>query len=83
MNKSSELINNSTKLHSLAKTVSWRIIATMITWAVVFLFTGEVQESTIITLSSATILMVVYYFHERFWNWIRIKKSIKDTSSAQ
>lgn len=72
MNKSSELIIKSTKLRSLAKTVCWRIIATIITWLVVFLFTGEIQESTTITLTSATVLMIVYYFHERIWNRIRV-----------
>ncbi len=53
---------------SLLKTVAWRVIATCITFATVFLFTGEFREATTITLSAAALLALGYYFHERAWD---------------
>ncbi|MBK5215533.1 MAG: DUF2061 domain-containing protein [Candidatus Pacebacteria bacterium] len=56
---------------SLKKTISWRIIATLITGTIVFLFTKKFSETTYITLASAFVLMIFYYIHERIWSSIR------------
>jgi len=56
---------------SLAKTIIWRVIATLITLAVVYIFTGEFKQATTITLVVASILAVGYYFHERMWDKIQ------------
>jgi uncharacterized membrane protein len=56
---------------SLAKTIIWRIIGTVITWAVIYVFTGELQKSTNITLLVAVILAIGYYVNERVWNSIQ------------
>ena len=61
----------SSKARSLTKTISWRIIATGITWIVVFLFTDQLAETTYISLAAAAVLMVAYYAHERIWNNVR------------
>jgi uncharacterized membrane protein len=55
---------------SLTKTIVWRIVATLITLVVVFLFTGELQQATNITLVVAALLAVGYYFNERIWDKI-------------
>ena len=55
---------------SLTKTIIWRIIATLITLAVTFLFTGELRQATNITLVVAALLMVGYYLNERVWDKI-------------
>lgn len=52
---------------SLLKTVIWRVIATLITLVVVFLFTGEIHQATNITLVVASLLAVGYYVNERVW----------------
>ena len=59
------------QIRSIKKTISWRIIATLITGIVVFLFTKELSETTYITLVSAFVLMVFYYIHERIWSRVR------------
>jgi len=56
------------QIRSIKKTISWRIIATLITGIIVFLFTKELSETTYITLVSAFVLMVFYYIHERIWS---------------
>lgn len=59
-----------TKSRSIVKTVIWRIIATLITWGVLFYYTGKLAESIQITIVAAIIGMVAYYIHERTWNII-------------
>ena len=56
------------RIRSFKKTISWRVIATCLTGVIVFLFTGKLSETTYITLTSAFVLMVTYYFHERIWS---------------
>lgn len=53
---------------SIAKTITWRVIATIITTVVAFLFTGELAISFSIGLSDTIIKFFSYYFHERIWN---------------
>ena len=59
------------RIRSIKKTISWRIIATLITGIVVFVFTGKLSDTTYITLTSAFVLMIFYYIHERIWSGIR------------
>jgi len=59
---------DTSKMRSLKKMVSWRIIATLITGVVVFLYTGRLSDATYMTLTSAFVLMIFYYIHERFWS---------------
>lgn len=53
---------------SLAKTISWRIIAACITRLIAFLFTKEVVLSVGIGLADTTVKLFFYYLHERAWN---------------
>lgn len=52
---------------ALAKTATWRVIATVVTGIVVYLFTGEFAEASKATLVAAAVLTILYYFHEEFW----------------
>ncbi len=56
---------------TLTKTIVWRVIATLITLAVTFAFTGEIKQATTITLVVAALLMAGYYINERVWDQIR------------
>ena len=61
---------------SIIKTIVWRILATVVTGVIIFLYTGKIKESGIITLTVAVCLTFFYYLHERFWSWIiKQKKS--------
>jgi adenylylsulfate kinase len=62
---------------SLMKTIVWRVLATIITFIVVYVFTGHLGDASIITITAATFLAIGYYFHERMWDkihWGRRKK---------
>jgi len=61
-------LKNSSRLRSLKKTITWRIVATAITWVIVYLFTEQISETTYITATTAAFLMFAYYLHERAWN---------------
>ncbi|MFA6301232.1 MAG: DUF2061 domain-containing protein [Candidatus Paceibacterota bacterium] len=60
-----------TKSRSALKAITWRILATLITGTVVFIYTGKIVESSVITLTVAIISTLAYYLHERFWAWIK------------
>jgi uncharacterized membrane protein len=59
-----------TKARSVVKTILWRVIATLITWAVLYMFTGQIRESIEITVVAAIAGIIAYYIYERVWNKI-------------
>jgi len=61
---------NETKKRSIAKMASWRVISTVTTTALVFLFTGEIALAAGIGLVDMLLNLVLYYVHERAWNTI-------------
>ena len=69
-----------THRRSIVKAVSWRIIATLATFLVAYLFTKEVILSMSIGFGDAIIKMGAYYSHERLWNRISFgrKKAKED-----
>ena len=58
-------------IRPIIKAVSWRIIAMIITGAVVYAYTGEIKKSGEISVVAGLILTFAYYLHERFWLWVR------------
>ncbi len=60
-----------TKTRSIAKTIIWRVFATLITWGTIYFYTGKLSESIEITLVAALVGMAAYYIHERVWNKIK------------
>jgi adenylylsulfate kinase len=67
-----------THIRSITKAVSWRIVATLTTMLLVFLFTGNLVVSTGVGLTELLSKIVIYYLHERAWNVInfgRVQKA--------
>ncbi len=62
---------------SLAKSLSWRFFATIITASVAYWITGEASFAIEIGLLDTSIKFVVYYFHERAWLRIRYGEAKK------
>ena len=58
-------------IRPIIKAVSWRILAMIITGAVVYGYTGEIKKSGEISVVAGLILTFAYYLHERFWLWVR------------
>ncbi|MEK7650002.1 MAG: DUF2061 domain-containing protein [Patescibacteria group bacterium] len=67
-------VAKNSQTRAVAKTITWRILATLITGIVVYLYTGEFGQASKITLTAALILTVAYYLHEEFWQWIRRRR---------
>ena len=59
---------------SLAKTVSWRITATVTTMIIAYILTGELQLAFEIGLIEVFAKLALGYYHERFWNQLDIGK---------
>jgi len=57
-----------TSSRSIAKSVSWRFWATLTTFSLVWIFTGQIETALTIGGLEVFVKMAVYYFHERTWN---------------
>ena len=60
-----------TRVRTLAKTLSWRAVATVITALLAWGITGEKSIGIAIGLSDTLVKLFAYYFHERMWTHIR------------
>ena len=56
-----------TKRRSLAKALSWRVIAWCITASIAYLFTGKVAFALSIGFADSLLKIFAYYLHERSW----------------
>jgi len=59
-----------TTRRSIAKALSWRALATVITASLAFFVTGEIEVAAKIGFADTLIKLVVYIGHERLWNRI-------------
>jgi uncharacterized membrane protein len=55
---------------SLAKAISWRIIAFIVLAVVTYLFTGSLKQTGLIALIYDTVQIGLYFLHERLWERI-------------
>lgn len=55
---------------SIAKALSWRILATAITTTLVYVITGKGDFAATVGLADTTIKFFIYFGHERLWNRI-------------
>lgn len=55
----------------IAKTITWRVLASITTFIVAFIFFRDdpnvTEKATAVALTEAVIKMGLYYFHERAW----------------
>ncbi|UCE95906.1 MAG: DUF2061 domain-containing protein [Candidatus Bathyarchaeota archaeon] len=58
-------------MRSVLKTVSFRLIGTLTTIILVFIFTREIAASLQVGAAEFLTKMLLYYFHERLWNMSR------------
>lgn len=55
------------RLRSVLKGISWRIIATATIMAIVYYKTGKIEDAIHIGAIEFFIKFALYYFHERLW----------------
>lgn len=55
----------------IAKTVTYRIVGTLTTFIISYIFTGNIAVSSVIGAVELTIKPITYFLHERAWyKWI-------------
>ena len=59
---------------SIVKTITWRVLATAITFSVAFILTGELEKAAEIGILDTLIKLGAYYSHERVWNRLSFGK---------
>jgi uncharacterized membrane protein len=55
------------KKRHLAKTITWRITATLTTTLIAWIITGDTTTGLTVGGVEFFLKMPIYYFHERFW----------------
>ena len=66
---------NETRKRSIIKSITWRILATLTTMILVFIFTGNLVMALGIGFFEVISKMILYYFHERIWQKISLGMS--------
>lgn len=51
----------------MAKALSWRVFATLITFGIALAMTGELVFAASIGLADTMVKLVIYFIHERVW----------------
>lgn len=59
------------KIRSISKAIAHRILGTLNTFIVAWIFTQNISLSLKVMLARETIAIVIYFVHERFWNKIQ------------
>lgn len=75
-------MSNTNKHHeshtrSIIKTITWRVIATVTTFSLVWIFTGDVTTAFEVGGIEVFIKLLFYFLHERAWNHIHWGKQLK------
>ena len=55
---------------SIAKAVSYRVLGSLSTALIVFVFSGNIKASLGVGALDVIVKMALYYLHERLWNHI-------------
>ena len=55
---------------SIAKAISYRVLGSLSTALMVFVFSGNIKASVGVGALDVVVKMALYYLHERLWNHI-------------
>jgi uncharacterized membrane protein len=61
---------------ALYKTISWRIVSTLLAFVLSYIYIGSFTEASKFTLVHAIIGSILYYGHEEFYRFLRTKGKI-------
>ena len=63
------------KKRTIVKTLTWRVTASLTTFIIAWVLTGDLLIGATIGSIEAVAKIFLYYFHERIWNNISWAKS--------
>ena len=62
------------KIRSIVKTISWRILATLTTVTLVYIFIGDTKIAFTVGGIEVFLKMLIYFIHERIWDKLKFGK---------
>lgn len=71
-----------THKRTIAKTITWRVIATTTTIAVIYMWTGDAAKAFGAGLVANAFKTIFYYIHERLWNRTHFGRQIVHSGDA-
>jgi len=72
-----DYILRETRLRSLLKAFSWRIVATLTTALIAYGITGEIDTALAIGGIEFFLKFGIYYAHERAWQWVPVQVRVE------
>ena len=63
------------KKRTLVKTMTWRVTASLTTFLIAWILTGDLLIGLSIGSIEAIVKIFLYYYHERIWNNINWAKN--------
>lgn len=66
----SSLTFNEGNPRSLSKMISWRVLITISNFVIPYIITGSWGQAAIFTGLATVVNMIIFWGHERVWNWI-------------
>ena len=67
---------------SILKSLTWRALATLTTFVIVYAYTDELALSLGVGAVEIVTKMCLYYLHERFWVRVRWGKTLPGTTDS-
>lgn len=61
---------------SISKILTWRVLITASNFFIPFVITGSWGSAAIFAGMATVVNMVLYWSHERLWNWVKWGKSV-------
>ena len=65
------------KKRTVVKTIVYRILITVLLFSLLWLFSKNIYEVSLITIIFNISATIIYYFHERMWGKVNWENTIK------
>jgi uncharacterized membrane protein len=65
----------STRARSVYKTITFRVLATLVTMAIVYMMTGDLALMSTVGVLDTVSKLALYYLHERGWERVEWGKN--------
>jgi len=60
------------------KAVTWRVVATLTTMSIVYVYTGEIDLMVGVGILDVLLKLALYFVHERIWDQVSLGRSVKE-----
>ncbi len=67
MNQQGKKLSKESRMRSVYKGLTWRVLATLTTYLLAWIFTGDLEQASKIAGFEFVLKFFIYYAHERAW----------------